>query len=59
MTMSDNVDPVKVRRVRSNLNLNDAGSGAHKYTLQLESRELRKEAQPLQKRCDFDMAEFL
>jgi hypothetical protein len=31
------------------LNLNDATSGAHKYMLQLESRELRKQAQKLQR----------
>ena len=31
------------------LNLDEATSGAHKYMLQLESRELRKEAQVLQR----------
>jgi hypothetical protein len=31
------------------LNLDDATSGAHKYMLQLESRELRKQAQVLQR----------
>jgi hypothetical protein len=31
------------------LNLDEATSGAHKYMLQLESRELRKQAQVLQR----------
>ena len=39
-------------------NLDKADSGAHKYMLQLESRELRKQAQRLQKQCDSDTGEF-
>lgn len=39
-------------------NLDEAESGAHKYMLQLESRELRKQAKRLQKQCDSDKDEF-
>jgi hypothetical protein len=34
------------------LKLEEADSGAHKYMLRLESRELRKQAEQLQKQCD-------
>jgi hypothetical protein len=34
------------------LKLEEAESGAHKYMLRLESRELRKQAEHLQKQCD-------
>jgi hypothetical protein len=39
------------------LNLDEAAGGAHKYMLQLESRELRKQAQKLQRQYEFAAAE--
>jgi hypothetical protein len=39
------------------LGLDDNAAGAQKYMLQLESRELRKEAQKLQKQYEFAAAE--
>jgi len=39
------------------LNLDEAAGGAHKYMLQLESRELRKQAEMLQRQCEFSAAE--
>ena len=41
------------------LKLEEAESGAHKYMLRLESRELRKQAEQLQKQCDANTDEFL
>ena len=40
-------------------NLDEAHSGAHMYMLQLESRELRKQAQRLQEQRDLDTDEFV
>jgi hypothetical protein len=39
------------------LKLDDAGAGARKYMLQLESRELRRQAQKLQNQYEFAAAE--
>jgi hypothetical protein len=39
------------------LDLDDAAGGARKYMLQLESRELRKQAQKLRKQYEFATAE--
>lgn len=39
------------------LDLDDTAAGAQKYMLQLESRELRKQAQLLQKQYEFAAAE--
>lgn len=44
-------------REREALKLEEAKSGAHKYMLQLESRELRKQAKELQKQYDSDADE--
>lgn len=41
-------------RDREAKSLNEADSGARKYLLQLESRELRKQAKRLQRQCDCD-----
>jgi hypothetical protein len=39
------------------LNLDEAAGGAHKYMLQLESRELRKQAEKLRRQYEFAAAE--